>query len=50
MAGYVQVLKLTLKPKEMEVPLLWIKSDDSEYFSGGRKEPQLRLYDVMYIN
>lgn len=44
--GYMQVLK----PKEMEAPLVWIKSDDSEFFSVGRKGPQLRLQHVMCVN
>lgn len=50
MAGYMQVRKLTLKPKEMDVPLGRLNSDDGECFSVGRKGPQLRLCDVMCIN
>lgn len=38
-AGYMQVLN----PKEMGVPLVWIKSDEGEYLSVGRKGPELRL-------
>lgn len=43
-------LKLALKSEGMGVPLEWTKSDDSEHPLVVRKGPQLRLYDVIYIN
>lgn len=38
LAGGMQLLMLILKPEGMEVPLVWIKSEDNESFSVGRKD------------